>query len=344
MVQKPNPYKALTPFKDSARKAPDAKKGKIVSATDSIEVTLRIRRKKSIDAALKAFEKTGKTYTRQEYQQQFGLNDGDVKKVEDFAAANGLSVVHTSYSRRSMMLKGTAENMSKAFGVTLNYYTAKDKEIFHARTGTLKIPKALTGIIEGVFGLDNRPQATPKFKFRKVKSKTRAQSVSYNPNQLADIYNFPKADGTGQAIGILEFGGGHTLKDLQHYFTALKLPVPVVKSVSVGTGHNKPGSSADDEVMLDIEVAGAVAPKATIVMYYAPNSTKGFIDAITQAVHDDVNKPTVISISWGGPENIWTTQAKTNFTEVCKAAALLGVTICAASGDAGSDDGAGDGK
>ena len=344
MSQKPNPYKALVPFKDSARKAPDAKKGKIVSATDSIEVTLRIRRKKSIDAALKELKKTGKAYTRQEYQQQFGLNDGDVKKVEDFAAVNGLSVVHTSYSRRSMMLNGTAENISKAFGVTLNYYTAKDKEIFHARAGTLKIPKALTSIVEGVFGLDNRPQATPKFQFRKGKSKTRAQSVSYNPNQLADIYNFPKADGTGQVIGILEFGGGHTLKDLQHYFAALKLPVPVVKSVSVGAGHNKPGSSADDEVMLDIEVAGAVAPKATIVMYYAPNSTKGFIDAITQAVHDDVNKPTVISISWGGPENIWTTQAKTNFNEVCKAAALLGVTICAASGDAGSDDGAGDGK
>ena len=344
MPQEPNPYKSLTAFKDSGRKAPDAKKGRIVNASDSIEVTLRIRRKKSIDGALKELEKTGKTYTRTEYQQQFGLSDGDVQKVGDFAAASGLSVVHTSYSRRSMMLKGTAENISKAFGVTLNYYTTKNKEIFHGRTGTLKIPSVLDGIVEGVFGLDNRPQATPKFRSRKAKSKTRAQSVSFNPNQLADIYDFPAADGAGQTIGILEFGGGHTLKDLQHYFTSLKLPVPVVKSVSVGTGHNSPGGAADDEVMLDIEVAGAIAPKATIVMYYAPNSTKGFIDAITQSVHDDVNKPNVISISWGGPETIWTTQAKTNFNEVCKAAALLGVTICLASGDTGSDDGVGDGK
>ena len=344
MPQKPNPYKAFTALKDSARKAPDAKKGKLVKATDSIEVTLRIRRRKSIDAALKELEKDGKIYTREEYQQQFGLNDADVKKVEDFAAATGLSVVHTSYSRRSMMLKGTAENISKAFGVTLNYYTAKNKAIFHGREGTIKIPKLLDGIVEGVFGLDNRPQATPKFCYPPKKIRARAQSVSYNPNQLADIYDFPKADGTGQTIGILEFGGGHNLPDLQHYFTSLKLPLPVVKSVSVGTGHNSPGGDADDEVMLDIEVAGAVAPKATIVMYYAPNSTKGFIDAITQAVHDDVNKPTVISISWGGPETIWTTQAKTNFNEVCKAAALLGVTICLASGDAGSDDGVGDGK
>jgi kumamolisin len=346
MPQKPNPFKTLSVFKDSARKAPDAKKGKIVNPEDSIEVTLRIRRKKSIDGALKELEKTGKTYTREEYQQEFGLNDSDVQKVEDFAAASGLSVVHTSYSRRIMMLKGTSENISKAFGVTLHYYTAK-KQTFHGRTGVLKIPKALDGIVEGVFGLDNRPQATPKLKFRKktgVKPGAKAVSVSYNPNQLADIYDFPSADGTGQTIGILEFGGGHTLKDLQTYFTSLKLPTPVVKSVSVGTGHNSPGGDADDEVMLDIEVAGAVAPKATIVMYYAPNSTKGFIDAITQSVHDDVNKPSVISISWGGPETIWTTQAKTNFNEVCKAAALLGVTICLAAGDAGSDDGVGDGK
>lgn len=345
MPQKPNPFKTLTVFKDSARPAPAAKKGKIVTASDSIEVTLRIRRKKSIDTALEELEKTGKTYTREEYQEEFGLDNADVKKVDEFATSSGLSVVHTSYSRRIMQLKGTAKNMSAAFGVTLNYFTAKNKQVFHGRTGTLKIPKILNGIVEGVFGLDNRPQATPKLRFRNKKGiRAHAQSVSYNPNQLATIYDFPVADGTGQTIGILEFGGGHTLSDLQHYFTSLKLPVPVVKSVSVGTGHNSPGQDADDEVMLDIEVAGAIAPKATIVMYYAPNSTKGFIDAITQSVHDDVNKPTVISISWGGPETIWTKQAKTNFNEVCKAAALLGVTICLAAGDSGSDDGVGDGK
>jgi kumamolisin len=345
MAQQPNPFKTLTVFKDSARKAPDAKKGKTVNASDSIEVTLRIRRKKSVDEALKELEKTGKTYSRQQYQQDFGLNDADVEKVEEFAAASGLSVNHTSYSRRSMMLKGTAANMSKAFGVSLNYYTPKNKETFRGRSGTIKIPKVLDGIVEGVFGLDNRPQATPKFRIRRnTKIKAHAKSVSYNPNQLATIYDFPAADGTGQTIGILEFGGGHSVKDLQTYFTSLNLPVPVVKSVSVGAGHNSPGGAADDEVMLDIEVAGAIAPKATIVMYYAPNSTKGFIDAITQSVHDDLNKPTVISISWGGPETIWTTQAKTNFNEVCKAAALLGVTICLAAGDSGSDDGVGDGK
>ncbi len=343
MATASHPRRKVVSLKSSARKAPATRKGKQVKPDDTIEVTLRIRRKKSVDAALKELEKTGKTYTRQEYQQTFGLQDKDVEKVKEFAAAAGLSVNQVSYSRRSMMVKGTAENISKAFGVTLNYYT-EEGCTFHARAGLIKIPASLQGIVTGVFGLDTRPQATPKLRYHTKKRGKKASPASFYPNELANIYNFPKADGSGQTIAILEFGGGHTLKDLQHYFTALKLPVPVVKSVSVGSGHNSPGGSDDDEVMLDIEVAGAVAPKATIVMYYAPNSTKGFIDAITQAVHDDVNKPTVISISWGGPESIWTDQAKTNFNEVCKAAALLGVSICIASGDAGSDDGVGDGK
>ena len=84
------------------------------------------------------------------------------------AAASELSVVHTSYARRSMMLAGTAENISKAFGVTLHYYTAKNMQVFHGRSGTLKIPKLLNGIIEGVFGLDNRPQATTQIPIQKI--------------------------------------------------------------------------------------------------------------------------------------------------------------------------------
>jgi kumamolisin len=97
-------------------------------------------------------------------------------------------------------------------------------------------------------------------------------------------------------------------------------------------------------VMLDIEVAGAVAPEASIVVYFAPNTDQGFLDAITQAIHDTTNKPSVISISWGASESNWTDQSLTNFNEAFKAASLLGVTICAAAGDSGSDDSVGDGK
>ena len=91
--------------------------------------------------------------------------------------------------------------------------------------------------------------------------------------------------------------------------------------------------------MLDIEVASSVAPGAKIVMYFTPNTDQGFADAITTAIHDTTNKPSVISISWGGPESTWTAQAMTAMDAACQSAAALGVTITVAAGDNGSSDG-----
>jgi kumamolisin len=97
-------------------------------------------------------------------------------------------------------------------------------------------------------------------------------------------------------------------------------------------------------VALDIEVAGAVAPAAKIVVYFAPNTDKGFLDAISTAIHDTDNKPSVISISWGASESQWSQQAMQNFNETFMSAAALGVTITVAAGDNGSSDRETDGK
>jgi len=91
--------------------------------------------------------------------------------------------------------------------------------------------------------------------------------------------------------------------------------------------------------MLDIEVAASVAPGAKIAVYFTPNTDQGFMDAITTAVHDTTNKPSVISISWGGPESTWTHQSMAALDAACQSAAALGVTITVAAGDNGSTDG-----
>src|ERR1700740_372556 len=120
---------------------------------------------------------------------------------------------------------------------------------------------------------------------------------------------------------------------------------PKVSSMSVDHAGNQPttADSADGEVMLDIEVAGAVAPKAKIAVYFAPNNgDKGFIDAIAAAAHDAQRKPSVISISWGGPEDSTDQQGVQAFHELFVAAAAVGITVCVASRDhgaAGADSG-----
>jgi kumamolisin len=91
--------------------------------------------------------------------------------------------------------------------------------------------------------------------------------------------------------------------------------------------------------MLDIEVAGAVVPGARIVIYFAPNDgDKGFVDAISAAVHDTERKPSVISISWGSPEDSTDAQGIQAYHEIFAAAGALGITICVASGDHGTAD------
>jgi kumamolisin len=109
---------------------------------------------------------------------------------------------------------------------------------------------------------------------------------------------------------------------------------------------NSPTGDADGpdgEVMLDIEVVGSIAPGARIAVYFAPNTDAGFLDAITTAVHDTTNKPSVISISWGGAESTWTPQSMTAMDEAFQAAAAVGITVCVAAGDNGSSDGVNDG-
>jgi subtilase family serine protease len=112
-------------------------------------------------------------------------------------------------------------------------------------------------------------------------------------------------------------------------------------AVSVDGGSNDPGvdTDADGELMLDVEVAGSVAPGAHIVVYFTDGtSDRGFLDAITTAVHDQTHTPSVISISWGAPASEWTAQNLTAFDQALADAAQLGVTVLAAAGDHGAGD------
>jgi kumamolisin len=170
------------------------------------------------------------------------------------------------------------------------------------------------------------------------------KSSAFSVPELAHLYNFPaELDGHDQRIGIIELGGGYQDSDLKTYFAQLKLPQPKVTWVSVDGAKNSPSNSdADTQVTLDIEIAGAVAPAAHIVLYFAPNTTQGFLNAIHTAVADQENRGSVLSISWGGPENTWTQAAMNQMNQALQAAAGQNITVIAAAGDNGVTDGAKD--
>jgi len=324
---------------------------------ERLEVTVIVRRRatevlQARTAALAHGNGQLRYLTRQEFASQHGAEPPDLAAVRSFAGAYGLAVVEEHAARRSIVLSGTVAQFNAAFGVALQRFEHPGGS-YRGRTGPIELPGELEGIVEAVLGLDNRPQAQPHF--RRCAG-TRAASmkkgggastpIAYTPLQVAALYGFPSGTGKGQCIAIVELGGGFRPADLTKYFSEIKVGSPKVLAVSVDHGQNTPTGDAggpDGEVMLDIEVAGSVAPGASIAVYFAPNTDAGFVDAVTSAIHDTTNQPSIISISWGGAESTWTAQAMKTMDEAFQAAATMGITICVASGDNGSSDGVGQG-
>ncbi|HZD50305.1 MAG TPA: S53 family peptidase [Silvibacterium sp.] len=306
--------------------------------TQVVTISVIVRRKNHLD--LKSLG--GRHISRQEFNEKYAGDPADFAAMRKFAHNHGLSVDENASSlpRRTMVMRGPAQAMDAAFGIELHNYE-RDGHKFHGFKGAVSMPDTHAEAVETVLGLDCRPVAKPHHRMRDKKKKPKPDP-SYTPVQVAGFYDFPKGvDGSGQTIGIIELGGGYNASDLQTYFSGLDLTPPHIVSVSVDGGVNAPTNpnSADGEVALDIEVAGAVAPGANIAVYFTTNTAQGFLDAITTAAHDMGNAPTIISISWGGPESGWTSSQLTAIDNACQSAAAMGITITVAAGDDGSSDG-----
>lgn len=320
--------------------------------SQQIEVIVMLRRKdeagfKQMMARIDEGEAPAQAVSREEFDKRFTASDADIEKVKAFAKQYGLTVVRAETETRSVVLKGSIDQFQKAFDVKLERFQHHNIGEYRGRSGPVNVPDEMHDAVTAVLGLDSKPQARPHFRFRPPFRPARgATPASFTPVDLARLYDFPDGDGAGQCIAIIELGGGYRDSDLSAYFSKLGVKAPNVVAIGVDNAKNAPTGNPngpDGEVTLDIEIAGAIAPGARIAVYFAPNSDAGFVDAVNRALHDAANKPSVISISWGGPESMWSSQSMSAFNDVLQSAAALGVTVCAASGDSGSSDGVGDG-
>ncbi len=337
------------------------------------DVTLRLRPRKSAARVLRDAVKMAeqlprnrKYLCREEFAAKAGADPADLKQIDEFARNNNLTIVDTNVAARTVRLNGKVEDLNTAFGVKLQEFQVDDEK-YRGRTGKVSVPEAVSEIVQAVYGLDNRRIAKPHYRIRQGGASNappgtmsepappgkpkNAPDGSFQVTDLAKLYGFPAGlDGTGQCIALIELndtdnsghptGTGYTLSDLNTYFKSLGLATPSVVSIGVDGGANVPiaDPNTDGEVTLDIEVAGAIAPGAQIAVYFAPNTTAGFIDAVNAALHDTVRRPSVISISWGGPEDGSPPQFLNGMAQAFADAAILGVTVCCASGDNGSAD------
>lgn len=275
----------------------------MTSATEIVATVVLRRRSEPVPEAF-----TGASLTADELAQRYGADPAALESVRRAIEAAGATVVSADPVTRLVRVRGTRAAL---------------QSLSHEA-------------IVGVLGLEPHPFAQPRFR---VAAPT-AGALSYTPLQVAAAYDLPDADGSGQTIAIIELGGGFEQSDLDTYFSGLGLSTPAVSAVSVDGATNTPGqdpNGADAEVLLDIEVAGAIAPAAAQLVYFAPNTDAGFLDAVTQAAHATPT-PTAMSISWGQSEDQWSDAARSAMDDAFADAALLGVTVLAAAGDSGSTD------
>ena len=314
-----------------------------LDANQPVRVSLLLRRRDP-DHDLRAKIKADPhRFTREEFRTSLGADPNELEAVSRTLAAFQLKEESRDQARRTIWLTGSASAVSRAFKVALTSWQLPDGPTYRSHDGPVYIPREIAPFVLAVFGLDNRPLLHPHVKTtRSAIAGSPRVSNTLNPVDVTRLYQFPPGtSGSGQTIGILEFGGGFLQSDINAFFNGLGIKAPNVLSVSVDSAVNSPAggfTATDAEVALDIQIAGGCAPGATLVVYFAPNSESGFADAITAAVNDSTNNPSVISISWGLAEDRHSSMGISAIDSAISDAALMGVTICAASGDSGASD------
>ena len=320
--------------------------------TERIEVTIKLRRKteEGLPTLTEFLDGKRARYTRQVLADRYGAAREDADAVQRWAVQHGLSVWRIDLARRQVHLIGSAEAMSNAFAVKLSIYQhARTNTHFRCPESDISIPESLSSIITGVFGLNDMPIVVRHAGVR-VGRKT-AEAIdpqqqwpgSFYPHEVAKLYNFPPTQGAGQRIAVLEFGGGFDPKVLAAYFKqkiGLQTP-PTVNSILVLNTQMDLNDGATGEVYLDIEVIGAMAPKATIDVYFAPWSGEGYLNAVEQAIHND--DYAAVSISYGFDEDMKETTGNPGWPslnqhvdEAFRDAVAVGIPIFVSTGDQGS--------
>jgi kumamolisin len=306
-----------------------------VKATDpnaEMDLTVKLRRKAPLE---EIDPQHPQILTLAEIEAKYGAPPEAVDLAVRTLEGYGLRVIGIDIAAATISLVGSVGAVEQAFAVMLFDYQSP-QGVQRGRTGYLYIPAELDGVVEGVFGLDERQVAHRRQSAHRRKRATTVQEGLF-AGQLATLYHFPPGDGTGQTIALLEFGGGYFPSDLKQFIGLAGIAMPNVQTVSVDNTATNAKDGAEGEVMLDIEIVASACPNATIQVYFSTFDEQGWIDAINAAIK---NSPTAISASWGLAEDdpSWSQGAVQAINDAMHQAALMGITVCIASGDDGSSD------
>jgi kumamolisin len=277
--------------------------------------------------ALSAMPPAKRAYAdRKTLAQESGADPADVDALRRYCERFGLTVIGSYW--RSVTVGGPIERLVAAFGATVAIFEDESGRRFRHRSAALHVPPDIAVAVRGIFGLHEWPRSHKLGALGRNATPLRAAEV-------AERYRFPDSDGRDQAIGVVQLRGIFKPDDFDRCLSAQNLSAahPIVKRVDDAALTHEIATTKDLEAALDVQIIASLAPGAQIVVYEAPDDERGFLDAIRNALFDEQLAPSVLSISYGWPEYLWTPVALGIVDDLFVAAALLGVSIFCSSGD-----------
>ena len=335
-------------------------RGPVNESTPADRLLLLLNRPADRDAAFRQFVNDAHTrgsaswhkwLTPEQIGAQYGPADSDVDAVRMWLSGAGFSVGRVSKSKRFIEFSGTVGQVNVAFHTQIHAYMVHGV-LHHANATPLKIPAALAGIVAGVSSLsDFRP--VPQLESGGTAEYDGASHsivpdltgpASWSPLKYAlapadfateyDLAPLSSAGttGTGVTIGIIN-ASNIDLSQPQAYRSVFGLPANPVQVIVDGSD---PGTNGDStEAYLDVEMAGATAPGATVDLYISAGSPyqDPLALAAMRAIEDD--QADILSVSFGAGEQELGTGENQIWNALWEQAAAQGQTVLVSSGDFG---------
>jgi subtilase family serine protease len=261
---------------------------------------------------------------------RFGLPAAQISEAAAWLTGHGFQVVSQPANRSYLGLRGTAGQLESTFGVGLVERTDPSGIAYHMALGTPSVPAELRPYVRAISGLDTAPASRPQPRF--------GPANGLHPTDLAKAYGIDALhsqglDGSGQSVAVVSFDTFDP-SDITDFDNATGISGPAVQSVRLAGAPKKPGDG-QDEVSLDLETIRAIAPKAQIYDYEAPQSAN-WSDVINRIVED--GKVQIVSISWGRCEPFADPSAGDPDDLALASAEMAGLSIFVSSGDNGAYD------
>jgi hypothetical protein len=282
-----------------------------------------------------------KWLTPQEFGLRFGPTDQDIADASNWLKKFGFKIDEVGNGRMWINFSGDVQKVERAFQTNIRNFEVNGKMHFANATDP-SIPRALTGLVQGVVSLHNFPKH-PNSTVNQLPSDFTAGNGAHflAPADFATIYNVkplynttPAIDGTGQTIAIV----GRTdinLADVQFFRSFFGLPANDPIFVHNGADPGNLGGGEETEADLDVEWSGAIAKNATVKFVISQTAASDGVDLSAQFIVNN-NLANIMSTSFGLCEQNLGATGNNFWSTLWAQAAAQGITAFVSSGDSGA--------